>query len=268
MTTVRKFLALIIAGMLIGPIAAHATLLTIEPDDFAAGTNLTSAFDGISITSVSLSVTGIRDDGLPIYSPVLGAVYSHLVPTGAGSGAFVYGAATGDRVFGSTSDSDANVSGIRWGQLFGSTCLLTSCSAPGLAQDIGQVLRLDFDIPTNFVSAIGRFTGGDPTVIYAYDEFGQLVDHCAELSLDFQGNVCASRFYTAEPVFSTLYGWGDVKVSSDTRNIKTVLIGGAISSQFVDQIVVNAPEPSTLALYGFGLLGLVMSRRRTPKIRR
>jgi len=122
-----------------------AAIVNIEPDGFAAGTNIETVFSG-----VTLSVEGRPDaevlavDSYYVFNP--GAIYERHMAT------------TGTLVFGYTPVGSPISSGQVWDE------------------DTYGMLRADFDVATDFVSIDLIFDDDDTGVLYAFDSVGNLLD--------------------------------------------------------------------------------------------
>lgn len=256
-------LRLLAVGLLLAAATSHATLITIEPDDYADGTNLSNAFHdfGINLSVATLTYGGTTAEGRPIFLPsASSSVYSSTLvgdPIITGEGRRP-NAATGERVF---SWDPTHSSGMSWGDMRGMSCLLGCTQAEGFFID--HVLRLDFDSPVRSLSALGWFSAGDPTSIFAYDEYGNVIGQCVQGDLPFTDtSSCASRFPTPDVITTDpRVGWGEISIATET-DIKTVFIGGHLALRPIDRIVVDVPEPDTLALLAGALLGFVGARKR------
>jgi hypothetical protein len=260
----------LVLGLLLAAAASHASLITIEPDDYAAGANLSNSFRrfGISLSMVTLSAVGTNEYGVTIWEPSASRdVYSAPLigdPIIRGEGARP-NAATGERVF--AWDPGSN-DGTGWGDMRGASCLLNGCTGYE-GSFIDHVLRLDFVTPVREISALGWFSSGDPTSMFAIDKDGNGTGSCVQGNLSLNDQSCATRFPTPDVnVTDPRVGWGKISIVSGEANITTVFIGGLLASRPIDRIIVDVPEPGTLALFGCALLGLAVRRRRLLKTKK
>lgn len=120
---------------------AHGVLITVDPDAFSVGTNISSAFAGVTLSSVG---SGFDGDFDPNIFSINSAVQS-----------FPFTASTGSLVFGTNDNTFPAVFG-GWG---------------------GAMFRVDFATPTSQVllDAIGN-NSSDYAQLNAYNSGGTLVD--------------------------------------------------------------------------------------------
>jgi hypothetical protein len=213
---------------------AQADFITLEPDDYAPGANVSNVIPGITMSAVQ----GTQEPG---EAPVWGTtapVYS--VEVGVGH------AATGSRVFGATPTeatpwenpdpehalhgpalrADFNVTGVtsvefRWSDV--------ECPASGACEDMA-VMRV-FDASDHLLATCGWFVPAPSA-------------GCSDTPLGLVGTNTAA--------FSTTY-------SNLSGNIAYAIIGSLVQ---VDRVTVSVPEPGTLALFGASLLAIGLRRRR------
>ncbi len=218
---------------------AHAVTITLEPDDYAVGTNLTNAFDGVTLSRYT-------NDG---HSITLNPVYSETVPPGGPM------AATGTQIFGRFWDLQQALS-----------CWGVSCSSN---VDRFSALVIQFDQPVSFVEVSGS-QHHEGINAYALDAYGNLL---SIWSRDAYVGGSEPASWMPAPSYSlncgcsmdprgTLHVW-KIGSSDQTPIIQTVLVGGFFSSTYVDNIRYHSvPEPSSLLLFGVGLAGAAAWRRR------
>lgn len=136
-------ITLILVIGLLSPLKVTAEIITIDPDEFADGTDISNAFKGIS-----LSTTG---------SDSTGAVFSRT--DGHSS--------TGSQTFGNNATNGA-VPDLVWFEGDG---------FDGLPSPTGSILRVDFDVSTDFVAIDiinqDSFDGG---ILRAFDSIGTEID--------------------------------------------------------------------------------------------
>lgn len=222
---------------------AQATLITIDPDDFAAGSVVSNASPHVTLRTFRKR---FDDPGvLPGFSTV-------LVDTCPGASSDC--ASTGNKVF---SDGFGPVD--TWGA-FGGSIL----SATGCFRDLGlgvvdpscterfNVMLMSFADATDFVSISGRFWAQDATHLYGFDESFNLIGDMSS-AVDF--SVCSG------PGSTTDYCSVTTTLTSGSRDIRYVLAGGWSNGTSLDNLQFSVPEPGTLALLAVGLLGIGLARR-------
>lgn len=121
----------------------YADIVTVEPDDFADGTDISNSFPGVTLSFA---------DGSAVFAtPVTSTTPS-----------------TGTRGFGNSPTNDL-LAGFN-------TTTPDPFSVAGLSPS-SQVLRVDFATPTNFVSIdVIPDDSNDPSRLAAYDAAGNLLD--------------------------------------------------------------------------------------------
>jgi len=185
---------------------AHAILITVDPDDFTDGADISNAFPGITLSAI--------DGGSNVITT--SSVFSQISPL----------ASTGTQVFGHDG-------------------IFVETWANGLVGD----LRIDFIQATDYVSLdIIANNGFDPGFLEAYDSAGTLLGSFITL-----GNLGPGTSETAS-------------ISSSSVNISYVIASGLSGNDVaLDNLIYNSatvPEPATLALLSFGLLGIGITRRK------
>jgi hypothetical protein len=229
--------------------SASADIITIEPDDFAPGTDVTHAIPGVTLWTITA-----QDPLSLLYTPT----YVRQNPE----------CLTGpcDAVTGSQGFSP-NPGG--YGSLYGeydisnyvSRCVLdvyTGAFSGGggfapCTENAGMsALWMEFDTPTDFVEIAGVWTS-DPLWVAAYDESYNLLDVQALPDVILPRNAVG---------FTT--GFSDV--TAPAGNIRYVIAGSVGGLVGLDQIRYQAvPEPSTLLLCGVGFVGLLRHRRSSRR---
>lgn len=218
---------------------ASAYIVTLEPDDYEAGTNLQYAVPGVRIsTTHGNPVTAI--------DPCAG-VSQCITPAYTGSLAFGPG-------FGPSGGWDLGVVNHEASPFEPAYRPYMDTWYYNLA------LVVEFDNPTNFVSISGVGPSLPYVNGYAYDKDGNYLG-----SIDGVGYL-----FTAHP---RDYGmWtlaaSEVSITSLTANIAYAVFGGVDNRSSLDRLQFNlikpasVPEPSTAALVGLGLVALIIGRRR------
>lgn len=242
-----KILRFLVVGLTIGslsPNIAPAQGVTIDPNNFGNGQVISAP--GVTLQTETFAPSG-TGDGVALYSPVFSPVYSYTA--GCATGTFPC-PAVGSNLFapaanGASPNGGVDYNGGFWGGS-ASECL-QNCLFNSLYSN-SAYLQLNFATPTDFVNILAFSTGGDPTVITAFDS---------------AGNVVGSAF---DDAFGTNPGWGYASVATKTSDISTVLIGGANSTYQAINEVAYAPEiDATSAASGltllFGALLVLCGRR-------
>lgn len=234
---------------------ANAALITIEPDDYAPGTDLSHIVAGVTLES--LYQQGFS--GTNTYNPVVNALYAGI-PCNGGGWTNCEVAATGDQMFASSPTSG----GWEYLDAFYANDCISRGGAPayGCVQGF-SVVSARFDGGTSFVSfdAVWR---SDPLWVYAYNSAGQLVASC------FGPNEPTNpSCYTATGFHPDNHNWstGTMTVASAAGDIAWVIAGGDNGGSGVDRLVfessaASVPEPATLGMLLAGVAGGFIARRK------
>ncbi len=206
--------------------SASATLIIMEPDDFANGTDVSQAWSGSGITLSSIN----NSDLVSPRALAVGGVYA-INELRAVTGVMAFGSTPTSGSFHDVNESRACFTGA------------VVCPPLGLS-DPFLVLRVDFARPVDFVEVYGGFSI-DPIGLFALNSANELVGAC----FGYYGTGCFS-------VLGTSSGWtfGSSSITSSSRNITSVIIGGSIGNSGVDTIRANVPEPGTFTIFALGLL--------------
>lgn len=216
---------------------ANAYIVTIDPDDYAEGTNMQELGLGVRLTSTS---------GAPI-------IATEACPaTECGRPA-----PTGSKIFGVDPESPST-------QLFYIGAIRETQNVDPfdpafmIYPDSLRALVVQFDTATNFVSLMGT---GNSTFVwgYAYDsDYNRITDGI--------GHTVTSGYNEQVPTRPTV---SEFSLTSLTANISMVVFGGNETNAVVDHLQfnrlappTNVPEPSTLALLLLGMVGTILARRR------
>ena len=228
---------------------ADADLITIEPDNFAAGTNLTAATPGVLLWAAL--VTGTSANPL-----LLSAVYAlHSSACADGNSFTLCYAATGSQGFSSSSNPEGSL--LSWSSdRIPANCfaLLNSSNFGGSPNSCGpsvagfQALLIELSAPTSFVEIAGAWNS-DYLELRAFDE------HFNMLALP--------QTLTTDPRVAGYSTTGTVSMASPTGSLKYVFAGSTEGGIALDRLsIAQVPEPSTLLLTMAGLVGLRGHLRR------
>lgn len=209
--------------------SASADLITIEPDDFAPGTNLTAATPGVLLWAAS-------NTGSPVNTLLLSEVFAVSDSR----------AITGTQSFG-------GFSGVR----APSNCF-SSLNNPGYSGNpdvcatrygLGTALLVELLVPTTYVEISARWNS-DFLEMRAFSEDFSPLD--------------ATISGTSIP--TTSGGAGTLGITAPDANLKWVFFGSTEGGLSLDRLRINqVPEPSTLLLTGVGLAALGRHLRRNRR---
>lgn len=221
--------------------AAQADLITIDADAYAPGTNVSNAFDGVTLSHLTFTSAGMQSN----------AVYAAGCPAGsphcAGLGAASFG----------YQNRLGNISAF-W---YSNSPPIGSClrqNYPYCYNERQDLLEVSFDQATDFIQFDSTHNNDWPHV-WALDAAGNL------LSVTTQ-----SVFHSVWGQNGAQYGHQTMTITSALGNISRLVIAGNGGYSSVDSITYNGPsqsvpEPETLALLLAGLVGAVVTTRQRRK---
>ena len=240
MTGTRSMMAGIVLLAALASGNAQASLITFDPDDYAAGTVVSHVNPHVDLSSFRL----YHDTaGTPAFAPVYA---SHCYGTTSDC------ATTGTKVFG---DGFGGVD--QWGALGDGIRNATSCfrslnGGTGSCENRFNVMLMTFATTTDFVQISGGYWAQDETYLYGFDE-----------SFNFVGSMTRVFDYSNCTPGRMEYCKVTTSLNSAMGGIRYVLAGGWSNGTSLDNLRFNSvPEPGTLALLGLGLAGVVAARRR------
>lgn len=214
---------------------AQALLVTFDPADYAPGTNLHDAHDGVTVNRITIS--------RPFPPPAPWII------------------STSDNVPNVTCESAyGDCDGIGLG--FGTASIVENylpCTNNPLSLACGSASLLEFvfDTPTDLASIAFTRRPDSPRML-AFDTTGVLVANCY-----FNPN--ASGECTGTGTSALVGGAGTIQIQLDSARISRVVVGVEQGNGFFHRVTYNVPEPGTLALFGIGLLGALVGRRRSAE---
>jgi hypothetical protein len=226
-------LALSLSGL------ASAEVIIADPSTFAAGTDVTHAYEGASLyTADSYS------DGTITYESVL--VNDCIGCKPAVNGARVFTQADGHNRF----DYESTFA-----------YSLRNENAPG---SDGKVLLVDFDNQTNFVQIVGSQGNGFTSfMVDIWDDAGNWLGNCSNGQATGK---CSSKILSVPPNGSETQGYlpiWELSFVSDIANIGFITAGGSSGPGYVTSVAYSIPEPAPIVLLALGVAGLLIGRRKS-----
>lgn len=249
--------SLVLMGLIIsGACPVHATMMTIEPDDYAPGTNLSGAVEGVSLLSFSRF-----SDGSYSFAPVYAE--SHDACTGD---PFNCSAVTGTNTFSPNASASSNdiYSGSYWGSTWDSVrCfqLVGRGLCTGMdVEDNFTDLLIAFDEPMSYVEISGVFYS-DGIRLAAFDAGRNFLGSGTGWDNIYN---CFPYNFPCTSEFNSATTW----IQRPTADISYVLAGSALGTWTVLDVLRfsrdgrSVPAPGPLGLFLFGLAALALRRRR------
>lgn len=210
-------------------LAAQASLITIDPESYAPGTNISHQFPGVTLsTRVFGNGAWAEQD---VFSVTCG---SHPLCPGVGNTIFGYERG-GSLVGGFYSEAGAAVA-----------CLGAQPSAWCMRYE-QEFLEITFDNPTSYITVESAHYSDWP-MFWAFDALGNLLQLSDE------------RTFTAPWPNNT---FETATLTSTIPNISRLVVSGSLGVVRLDRITyASVPEPGTFGLLALGILGGLMARRR------
>lgn len=240
-----QFLAITLVALVLAPSISSADVITIEPDAFAPGTDVSHVGPGVSLFTITNQyLSGVS-------SLAFTPVYVRANPA-CDSNPFMCDAVSGKQGFSPYGDGSGTLYGNYQDTSHVAPCFV-SVSDPTppatsnyCANSAGQsALLMTFDGKADFVEIAASWRN-DYGEIVAYDE---------------NFNVVGSTLYGNLLPTSSRYNQSILTLLAP--NMKYVVAGSVGDAIALDTIRYNAvPEPSTLILSGLGFAALVRARRR------
>lgn len=242
-----KILSILMAGML-SSVMASAAIITIEPDDYAVGDNVSNLKPG-----VTLSIRDRAGDGPEQVEPVTihqstdcSTEYCHAHMT---THYDAWSAYTGQLTFGA--------------QFFN---VIDYGNALIGGRDEGQyrALRADFHNVADYIGITSSYRS-DMDVIYAFDRNDMLIGVCgANLDTNLPGSTCITA-HDDRNMGCIDDGLCFYKIDFYAPGISYAVMGSWGGVSEIDTFAYRVPEPASIALLGLGLAGIAAIRRRNAR---
>jgi len=217
------------------------SITTLSPSSFAAGQDVSNAFSGLTLWSMSLAPETVAGNPFTVYVPTYGQVY-----------------AVGDTFSASSSFATG------WGANFGLSCFQGCVGGQGA--EVGTNLLIDFNNPVSMVSVFQTGNAFNGVDLQAYNNVNQLVGYC-DAAPGGPQSVGSYGCYSVTNGAATQWG---VDTSVSANDISKILVGGynAGGDQVNEIQFARAPEIDRASaangvLLLFGGLAVLRSRRQS-----
>lgn len=220
---------------------ASAAIVTVNPANYAVGTNLSHIVDGVSLYGASSL------DPSQQYSLLASDCDPCRTPT------------DGQRVFG--------IDHIDYGITFSYEESFRKKVVGQYTDYSGPVFLAVFDHPTDFVQVVGQSANVNSWYLDLWSADGTLLGSCVN-SGPSAGFCSRTSIGGADPDFSWYQDQWQVGFQSDQQNIAFISVAGWAGPTYVQSLAFNnlaVPLPSAAWLFGSGLLGLFGAISRKPK---
>lgn len=253
--------------------AAQASVVTIDPNNYAAGQIITDPTGGATLSAMSAyeNSTPSGAEWFLQYSPV----FATLVSTAGNCEIYDSGACapSGDKVFGYTPTA-LTVPGAPplWGQGNNAAGCFEGDCGDSRGTDGGVAMRIDFSTPTDYVDVTeGLLDDPDGDFLEAFNAAGQSVGLCTAFLPEGGPSPDASQpSGCANYLGPNGLGWPQLIISTSSDDISTLIVGGDANVRPIAKVQydsVPAPEFDVRSM-GFALTlllsSLAMLRGRRP----
>jgi hypothetical protein len=239
-----SFCGLLVALACSPAFAEPQALITVAPNNFSPGQNISNSTAGARL--LALAAVPNPDPNFPgttiaQYFPV------YAQPVAVGCGAFFIPCSLGGSLTLGYSPTTGTFADILWGEendAVNSGCLIRPNGLFCITD--APVLRVNFDVPTNFVTAAVGVFDDDGSVIEAFDVNGNSIARCIvfpseTMPIDVPSG-CAPAIIAQGGI-----GWFQVTISRPTADISFVLIGGFGNVRPIAQMQFDSPVSLQLA---------------------
>lgn len=233
-------------------IADHMALITVDPNLFAPGQNISHATTGaqlLAMTIVANPDPNFPNTFVPHYSPT---VYAQPVDPSCTLISVVPCALNGNLTFGYTATTipTTDRTPLLWGEVNVGACELDPQCGFNAVYTQFPILRVNFTKPTDYAAAIVGYWMLDGAAIQGFEAFdsgGQSVAKCIGYG-PFSLPAGCSSIVLSDPNNADAGGWVQVTISRPTADISFVLIGGEGNIRPIAQMQFNSPV--SLQLHG------------------